>query len=31
VVRLPVALLWRRDRHQSPAARAFLDFVRERL
>jgi LysR family transcriptional regulator, transcription activator of glutamate synthase operon len=31
VVRLPVALLWRKDRHQSPAARAFLDFVREQL
>jgi DNA-binding transcriptional LysR family regulator len=30
-VRLPVALLWRKDRHQSPAARAFLDFVREQL
>jgi LysR family transcriptional activator of glutamate synthase operon len=31
VVRLPVTLLWRKDRHQSPAARAFLDFVREQL
>jgi DNA-binding transcriptional LysR family regulator len=29
-VRLPVTLLWRRSRHQSPAARAFIDFVRER-
>jgi DNA-binding transcriptional LysR family regulator len=29
-VRLPVALLWRSRRHQSPAARAFIDFVRER-
>jgi LysR family transcriptional regulator, transcription activator of glutamate synthase operon len=25
---LPVALLWRARRHHSPAARAFLDFVR---
>jgi LysR family transcriptional regulator, transcription activator of glutamate synthase operon len=28
-VRLPVQLVWRRDRHQSPAARAFIDFARE--
>jgi DNA-binding transcriptional LysR family regulator len=27
-VRLPVALLWREHRHRSPAARAFIDFVR---
>jgi LysR family transcriptional regulator, transcription activator of glutamate synthase operon len=27
-VRLPVALVWRRHRHQSPAARAFIDFAR---
>jgi LysR family transcriptional activator of glutamate synthase operon len=27
-VRLPVALVWRRGRHRSPAARAFVDFVR---
>jgi len=27
-VRLPVALLWWEDRHQSPAARAFIDFAR---
>jgi DNA-binding transcriptional LysR family regulator len=27
-VRLPVALLWREHRHASPAARAFIDFVR---
>jgi LysR family transcriptional regulator, transcription activator of glutamate synthase operon len=27
-VRLPVALLWREGRHTSPAARAFIDFVR---
>jgi LysR family transcriptional activator of glutamate synthase operon len=27
-VRLPVALLWRERRHASPAARAFIDFVR---
>jgi DNA-binding transcriptional LysR family regulator len=27
-VRLPVALLWREGRHASPAARAFIDFVR---
>ncbi len=28
-VRLPVALLWRRDRRQSPAARTFLKYARE--
>jgi LysR family transcriptional activator of glutamate synthase operon len=28
-VRLPVSLVWRRDRHQAPAARAFIDFARE--
>ncbi|HEX6117547.1 MAG TPA: LysR family transcriptional regulator [Solirubrobacterales bacterium] len=27
-VHLPVALLWRERRHASPAARAFIDFVR---
>ena len=27
-VHLPVALVWRRDRHAPPAARAFIDFVR---
>ncbi|HEX2129136.1 MAG TPA: LysR family transcriptional regulator [Solirubrobacterales bacterium] len=27
-VRLPVYLVWRRDRHQSAAAAAFVDFVR---
>ena len=27
-VRLPETLLWRKGRHQSPAARAFIDFVR---
>jgi LysR family transcriptional activator of glutamate synthase operon len=27
-LRLPVMLLWRADRHQSPAARAFIDFAR---
>ena len=26
-VRLPVYVLWRRDRHRSPAAAAFIDFV----
>jgi LysR family transcriptional activator of glutamate synthase operon len=26
-VRLPVALLWRRRRHRSPAARAFVEFA----
>jgi DNA-binding transcriptional LysR family regulator len=28
-VRLPVALLWRRDRRLSPAARTFLEYARE--
>lgn len=27
-VELPVALLWRRDRHTPPAASAFIEFVR---
>jgi LysR family transcriptional regulator, transcription activator of glutamate synthase operon len=27
-VHLPVALVWRRERHASPAARTFIDFVR---
>ena len=27
-MRLPVALIWREHRHTSPAARAFIDFVR---
>jgi LysR family transcriptional activator of glutamate synthase operon len=27
-VRLPATLIWRRRRHQTPAARAFIDFVR---
>ncbi|MFL5871091.1 MAG: LysR family transcriptional regulator [Solirubrobacterales bacterium] len=27
-VRLPVYLIWRSSRHQSPAAAAFIDFVR---
>jgi LysR family transcriptional regulator, transcription activator of glutamate synthase operon len=27
-VRLPVTLVWRRGRHRSPAAGAFIDFVR---
>ena len=27
-VHLPVALVWRRDRHAPPAARTFIDFVR---
>jgi DNA-binding transcriptional LysR family regulator len=27
-VRLPVSLVWRRGRHQAPAARAFIDFAR---
>jgi LysR family transcriptional regulator, transcription activator of glutamate synthase operon len=27
-VRLPVALLWREQRHTSPAARAFIEFTR---
>jgi LysR family transcriptional regulator, transcription activator of glutamate synthase operon len=30
-VRLPVTLLWRRNRHQSPAARAFIDFAQENV
>ncbi len=29
-LRRPVSFLWRRDRHQPPAAAAFIDFVRER-
>jgi LysR family transcriptional regulator, transcription activator of glutamate synthase operon len=29
-VRLPVTLLWRKRRHQTPAARAFIEFVRTR-
>jgi LysR family transcriptional regulator, transcription activator of glutamate synthase operon len=28
-VRLPATLIWRKRRHQTPAARAFIDFVRE--
>ena len=28
-LRLPVALLWRERRHTSPAAAAFIDFVRD--
>jgi LysR family transcriptional regulator, transcription activator of glutamate synthase operon len=28
-VRLPATLIWRGRRHQTPAARAFIDFVRE--
>ena len=27
-VELPVSLVWRRGRHQSPAARAFIEFAR---
>jgi LysR family transcriptional activator of glutamate synthase operon len=27
-VRMPVALLWREGRHHSPAARAFIEYVR---
>ena len=27
-IRLPVALLWRRDRRLSPAARTFVEYVR---
>ena len=27
-VRLPVALVWRRERNVPPAARAFIEFVR---
>ena len=30
-VHLPVALVWRRERHASPAARAFIAFVRREL
>lgn len=30
-VRLPVALIWRADRHRSAAATAFIEFVRERV
>jgi DNA-binding transcriptional LysR family regulator len=26
--RLPVALVWRRERHRSPAAQTFIDFVK---
>jgi DNA-binding transcriptional LysR family regulator len=29
-LRLPVYLIWRRDRHRSPAAAAFIEFVRSR-
>jgi DNA-binding transcriptional LysR family regulator len=29
-VHLPVYLIWRRDRHRSPAAAAFIEFVRSR-
>jgi LysR family transcriptional regulator, transcription activator of glutamate synthase operon len=29
-VRLPATLLWRKRRHQAPAARAFIDFARAR-
>jgi DNA-binding transcriptional LysR family regulator len=25
---IPVALVWRRERHAPPAARTFIDFVR---
>jgi len=28
-VRLPVAMLWRRDRRLSPAARAFIEYARD--
>jgi LysR family transcriptional regulator, transcription activator of glutamate synthase operon len=28
-IRLPVALIWRRDRRPSPAARTFIDYARE--
>ena len=28
-VRLPATLIWRKNRHQAPAARAFIEFVRE--
>ena len=30
-VRLPVALVWRRERHATPAGRAFIDFVRREV
>jgi DNA-binding transcriptional LysR family regulator len=30
-IKLPVALVWRRDRNASPAARAFVEFVRRSL
>ena len=30
-LRLPVALLWRERRHISPAAAAFIDFVRDEV
>jgi LysR family transcriptional regulator, transcription activator of glutamate synthase operon len=28
-VRLPATLVWKRGRHQTPAAQAFIDFVRD--
>jgi DNA-binding transcriptional LysR family regulator len=28
-IRLPASLIWRKRRHLTPAARAFIDFVRE--
>jgi LysR family transcriptional regulator, transcription activator of glutamate synthase operon len=28
-VRLPATLIWRKPRHQTPAARTFIDFVRD--
>jgi DNA-binding transcriptional LysR family regulator len=30
-IQLPVYVLWRRDRHRSAAATAFIDFVREAI
>jgi LysR family transcriptional activator of glutamate synthase operon len=27
-IRLPATLIWRKNRHQTPAARAFIDFAR---
>lgn len=27
-IRLPAALIWRKRRHQTPAARALIDFAR---
>ena len=27
-IRMPATLIWRKRRHQTPAARAFIDFVR---